>query len=337
MSDLETLKKIIPPDQAIANKALARALQQVKRIFDVPAGELPPRLIALESISDLQQIADLDQPLPADVTAFYANIFATGTGPGNVVTTDDVIGIAAGNTVSEKLPLVSQGLQELTSIGALSSLTANGGTPTSPTNGIYTVMLYTLTGDYTTTNPVEIDPGPPPVFENEYTITIPIPLPGADTYGPSFDLSSVLDDAFANLIILANTAINNVAINYADTVIEINQHYQAVADQLVINVENCVLAEIDIANLVSDIANANLVSNATTSTMNFVSSLHGFGLDTGPGGTAGFLSRVANLSSQTGQAVIASLREGRNIENLNQIGIVLDTQIPSVTPVGNLG
>jgi len=336
MSDLDTLKKIIPPDQAVANKALARGLQQVKRIFQVTSPELAPVLTVLETVDDLPMIAGLDSLLPANVVSFYANTFATGTGPGNTVTTDDVIGIAAGTTVTRELPLAAQGLQVLTDQGAFLPLTANGGTPTSSTNGIYTVMQYCLAGDYTTVANVEIDPGPPPVYAFEYTVTIPAPLPGANTYGPSFSLSSVLDDAFGNLIGLANVVIANVAVNNANTVTDINQHYGAAANQLATNVTNCVLAGIDVANLVFDIANANLVSNSTSSTMNFVSSLHDLGLDQAPGGTANFLAGVANLDTMAGQAVVASMRESRNIQRLNEIGILLDTQIPSVPPVGNV-
>lgn len=338
MSDLDTLKKIIPPDQAVANKALARGLQQVKRIFQVTSPELAPVLTVLETVDDLPMIANLDSPLPGNVVQFYANTFATGTGPGNTVTTDDVIGIAAGTTVTTELPLATQGLQTLTDQGDFLPLTANGGTPGSSTNGIYTVMQYCLAGDYTTV--VEItppDPGPPPVpGVYAYTVTIPAPLPGQGIYGPDASLTAVLDDAFANLIGLANTVIANVAINNASTVAEINQHYEATANQLAINVTNCTLAGLDVANLAFDISNANLVSNSTSSTMNFVSSLHDLGLDQTPGGTANFLARVANLDTMSGQAVVASMREGRNIQRLNNIGILLDTQIPSVPPVGNV-
>lgn len=336
MSDLDTLKKIIPPDQAVANKALARGLQQVKRIFQVTSDELAPVLTVLETVNDLPMIAGLESPLPGNVVQFYANTFATGTGPGNTVTTDDVIGIAAGTTVTTELPLATQGLQTLTDQGVFLPLTANGGTPGSSTNGIYTVMQYCLAGDYTTVANILINPGPPPVYANEYTVTIPAPLPGANIYGPSFSLSSVLDDAFANLISLANVVITNVAINNASTVAEINQHYEATANQLAINVTNCTLAGLDIANLAFDISNANLVSNSTSSTMNFVSSLHDLGLDQSPGGTANFLARVANLDTMSGQAVIASMREGRNIQRLNNIGILLDTQIPSAPLIGNV-
>jgi hypothetical protein len=323
MSDLDTLKKIIPPDQAVANKALARGLQQVKRIFQVNSAELAPRLAQLETVDDLPMIANLDSPLPANVVSFYSTNLATGTGPGNTITTDDVIGIAAGTTVVSELPLAGAGLQTLDSLGAFTSLTANGGSSGSANNGIYTLMQYALAGDYSDSGNIA----------NTTTIPNTIYYAGPQVFA---NVDVAFSDSSVGLIVRANAVINNVAVTYANTVSDINQHYDAAANQLAINVTNCVKAGIDIANVAFDIANANLISNATSSTLNFVASLHDLGLDQAPGGTANFLARVANLDTMAGQAVVASMREGRNIERLNQVGILLDTQISSVPPVGNV-
>jgi hypothetical protein len=59
--------------------------------------------------------------------------------------------------------------------------------------------------------------------------------------------------------------------------------------------------------------------------------LQTLGVDVAPGGSAEFIERVANLSNLTGQGVVASLREGRNIQRLNEVGIVLATQITGTT------
>lgn len=338
MSDLDTLKKIIPPDQAVANKALARGLQQVKKIFNVATPDLAPVLATLENVTDLPLINNLSSPLPANVQGFYSNSFATGTGPGNTITTDDVIGIAAGTTVTTELPAVAADLQQITNAGGLIQLTANGGTPSSAVNGVYTVMQYCLAGAYTTVVVSPGDPGPPPTPDIfTFTVTIPPPLPGQGIYGPADGSPQpLLDEAFVNLINNANIVINTVASTYSNIVAHANECYTATANQLAINVTNCIKADIDIANVVFDIANANLINNATSTTMNFVSSLHDFGLDQAPGGTASFLDRVADQTTTAGQGVIASMREGRNIRKLNEIGILLDTQIPDTTPVGNL-
>ena len=342
MSDLNTLKKIIPPDEAVANKALAYSLQQIKKIFDTDIETLAPVIAGLETNAGLPDIENLDTPVPPEVQALYGgSVIAVGTGPGNSVTTMDVIGTAAGYVINDELPLVTDGINELANIGALNILTANGGSNTSAINGIYTTMQYTLAGDYTTVTEVTPpDPGPPPTPGSyDYTITIPAPLPGAGIYGPFSSSTEVYDSAFANLINLANNAISNIASTYSNIATQSNQATNAMANQLAVNTTNCISAGIDIGNLVANIANANLIANSTSTVLNFTSQLHDLGLDIREGGTAQFLEGIANLDSIAGQAVVSSMREGRNIERLNQIGILLDTQVPAVVipgPAANL-
>jgi hypothetical protein len=148
MTTYNNLKKIIPPDQALANQALSRSLRQVKDIFNTDLPAVSAAVSQLESNRDLDLINALTEPIPAVVTAFVGNTLATGTGPGNTLTTNDVIGIAAGVTVPTELPIVTTVVTELTTLGALLPLTANGGSSGSTDNGIYTLMSYALTGAY---------------------------------------------------------------------------------------------------------------------------------------------------------------------------------------------
>jgi hypothetical protein len=101
------------------------------------------------------------------------------------------------------------------------------------------------------------------------------------------------------------------------------------------------VAGIEIGNIVNDPANANLVSNSVTTSLSLASQLHDIGLDVSEGGGAQFFEQVANTTNLTGQAVIASMREGRNIAVLNAVGIQLDTQLIDVnantTVANNLG
>lgn len=336
-----TLKKIIPPDQALANQALSRALQQVKDVFNTDLPTLAQVVFNLESTKDLPLISSLTLPLSSNVANFYSNTFATGTGPGNAVTLADVIGTASGNTMNSELPTVIGIVSQLDNTGAFDTLTANGGTPSSSVNGVYTVMQFCLAGDYTTV--VEIDPGDPgadppvpPTFS--FTIDIPAPLPGQGVYGPESSQQPVLDAAFVNLIANATSAISNVANTYPEQATATNSAYANMATQLQFNVTNCLAAGIDIGNLVSNIANASVESNTTVTVMSFVSSLHEIGLDVSQGGQSEFVQQVSNVSTLGGQAVIASMREGRNIAILQAAGIQLDTQISDVnvaTPIAN--
>jgi len=63
--------------------------------------------------------------------------------------------------------------------------------------------------------------------------------------------------------------------------------------------------------------------------MSFTTNLHSYGIEVAPGGANEYLEKVANRSSLSGQSVIGSLREGRNIQSLQSAGIKLDTQLSS--------
>jgi hypothetical protein len=323
MTTYNTLKKIIPPDQALANQALSRSLRQVKDIFRADLPGVSEAVSNLESNKDLDLINALTTPIPAVVTDFVGNILATGTGPGNTITTNDVIGIAAGATVTVELPVVTEVVTQLADAGALAPLTANGGSSSSSVNGIYTLMSYTLAGAYTSV----IDPGPP--------VVISVTIPNTTWYAGPQTFSSV-DDAFATagtgLIAVANGWISNIAANNSALASQANEATDACAQQLVLNVNNCTAAGIDIGNVVNDIANANLVPNSISTVLGLTSQLHDIGLDVTEGGAAQFFENIANTSNITGQAVISSMREGRNIALLNAVGIVLDTQLIDVNP-----
>jgi len=333
MTTFDRLKRIIPPDQALANQALSRSLRQVKDIFQTDLPSFAQAVESLESNKDLDLINALDTPIPPVVTGFINTILATGTGPGNTVTINDVIGVAAGNTVSTELPVVTTVIQDLSSAGALVSLTANTGNPNSAINGVYTVMSYALSpsapyiGTITDGNGNIIG----------YTLDLPSNnylnvLGGSGSFSNS-SLNGVIDAAFAgNLIPAANLWITNIASNNQAQAAASNQATDAIAQQLLLNQNNSIAAGINIGNVVNDLANANLVPNSITSALSLGTRLHDIGTDITEGGSAQFFQATANTSTLSGQAVISSMREGRNIATLNAVGIQLDTQLVDINP-----
>lgn len=323
MTTYTTLKKIIPPDQALANQALSRSLRQVKEIFNTDLPTLANAASVLESNKNLNLINDLTTPMPDEVLDFWGNTFATGTGPGNTLTTNDVIGTASGNTHNTELPVVTDVLTQLNAIGALNALTGNGGTPSSVNNGIYTIMEYCLANAY------------PDGFGN-------IQLPTTNYFIPPTNPYLDFDDAFGNALIpAANSAIANIATVYSNLAVISNQATANMAQQLVFNVKNLTYAGLDIGNIVNNPADANLVPNSISTVLGLTGQLHDIGLDVSEGGAAQFFEAVANTSALSGQAVIAAMREGRNIAVLNTVGIQLDTQLSDVSPnpqiANNLG
>jgi hypothetical protein len=74
---------------------------------------------------------------------------------------------------------------------------------------------------------------------------------------------------------------------------------------------------------------ANLIPNNNPTVYSLVYNLPSYGQQTEAGGMAQFWEGVANISTFTGQAVVATLREGVNLARLGNAGIQTNTLVPS--------
>jgi hypothetical protein len=296
----QNLARVIPPDQALANRAIARSLQQVKNIFSSNLEEFSAAIAVVEGSNDLPLITALQQTIPAVVRNRLDSLFATGSGAAGIITLFDMIGVAAGVPYTEQYRILTDQVSQLESAGALLTLTNN-------TDGVYTVMQNTLDGDYN-----EETPGPEPEDPVVITIVIPSPLPGAGTYDS-------VDDAFADgLIPAAESLISAIAAGNAAATASLNLATTSIVAALVKEKQNFALTNLDINEL---------QANDRTSIMALTSNLHEIGVDSRSTGSAAYFEAVADQSTLSGQAVIAAMREGRNMQAFNNIGIELDTQI----------
>jgi hypothetical protein len=291
------LAKIVPPAQALANQAIIRSLQQVKDIFAVALPDLATAVAATATNQGLSSIEALAQPVPQSIQTSLLAQLAAGSGPEGTLTLFDFLGAAAGIPYANNFAAVTNTVNQLQSAGALDTLTDS-------TDGVYQIMLNTLDGDYTTV----IDPGPP----EDISITIPGSLPGTGTY-------TSLDDAFTQgLIPAAQNLISNIATVNSAAAASLNSEFDSIAAQLVYEITNLSAAGVEFAEL----------TTSTASLLSIITNLHEIGQDISPNGQTTFFIAIADTTNIYGQAVIASLREGRNIEVLNTAGIELDTQIP---------
>ena len=332
MTTLNSLEKIIPPDQALANKALSQSLRQIKSIFNSTLPEFAEVVTSLETNVGLPLIENLDSPIPEFVNEFYQTQLADGTGPGGTVTTDDVIGTAAGAVHNQELPVATFVVEELEKTGALNVLTFDNGNPFSSTVlGIYTVIQYVVDDEYT--QEVIIPPGPPtpedpdpePIIE--YFVQIPSPQPAAGRYpsSGSTDVVTARSLAVTALVALAQTAITTIANNNANAAAASNNAYNKMAEQLAREKTNRAKAGINFDDL-------DPAADGTTALMSVVTNLHTFGTQDAAGGPATFFDAIADRSNIYGQAVVSSLREGRNIARLSSVGINIDTQLTDIVP-----
>lgn len=139
------------------------------------------------------------------------------------------------------------------------------------------------------------------------------------------------DAALTQLIVNATSQVSNISVSYPTQSGVLNSDFNTMGAKLVSENTNLALASIDIPNL---------DASGRGPIMSFVQSLPGYGTNTEADGPAQFIETVADLATQGGQAIVACLREGRNLLVLNGVGIGQDTAIPSeyvgIVPQANL-
>lgn len=153
----------------------------------------------------------------------------------------------------------------------------------SALTSLYNQMLLTVQGDYD-------DPLYPP------QIIIPSG-PAAGTYSDG-------NSAFTSgLIPAANTLITNLISTYPAATTSLNNSVNAICEQYVYEYTNQTKAGLTFADL---------TSGSQQSTISFMSGLASAGLETQIGGQSSYLSSVADATTESGQAILGALREGRN-------------------------
>ena len=290
------LQKILPPDQALANRALSRSFYQVKNLTALTLPDIATAAEAVESNQGLADINDLTEPVPAqDATAVKSALAPddAATGAGGLFTLYDFIGTAAGYPYVTELPEVTQQLGNVAEQSGFTPLL-------DPANGAYTIMEQTLAGDYG-------DPTTGPIAN------VPAPFNTGDPY-------SNADVAFQTYISITQGILGNIANTYVEQATAADDAWEIMVEQYDREAANWQLANLEVDEL---------VGNNRAAIMSVITDLHAIGTDVAPKGAAEFFQAVANQATPAGQAVIASLREGRNIDALQNAGIGIDTNLPA--------
>ena len=215
MITYQRLSLIIPPDQALACKAMQVSLQQIKNINNLSLAQLSAAFANMQTTRDLDLISSLTTAVPPSVAEFYANTYATGSGPNGTLVITDLLGAAVGVPFTSDLTNVTTTINSMTSDGILTTLT-----------GTYVRMENTVNGVYT---------------DLSGNVVIP-PGPGAGTYGNA-------DAALNALISNAAVEVANIESSYPTQSGVLNSNFIAMAANLSSELTNLSLASIDIANL----------------------------------------------------------------------------------------
>lgn len=310
----DRLSQIIPADQALAAKAVATGLQQIAGVTNITLPVLANVVINLQTTNNLPIITALEQAVPTSVAEYLSNIAGTGGTPIGVC---DVLGIAAGYQVTD---------------GFLNTVSTLANTNVAYLTSVYTTMNRVIGSVYG-------DPVLGPVV-------IPNGLPGAGTYYASTSedinpnpppanttaiITNAADNAFTGatgdlpstgpgLIPVAQIEIGNIANNSFAQVATLNSYFTSMAEQVVREQNLQSVAQIDFANL---------IPNNSPTVYSLVYSLPSYGQQTESGGMAQFWEGVADISTFTGQALVATLREGVNLALLGSAGIQTNAIVPS--------
>lgn len=306
MITLDRLQQIIPADQALANKALSVALSQITGIKNVQLTEFANTVSGIQTTRDLPLITALNTAVPPSVANYYINTLATGGGSNGDIRIVDIIGLAAGWVATDGFTRTV----ELFATMDLAYLTT-----------IYTTMYRSLNGDYGSTDsgPLVIPSGLPcagTYLGTEQTEPNPDPPPPDITY---YDPTAI-ELAMSCLTGAAATEIAALELAYPAQTTELNTIWDNMAAQVVR--ERAQQAQIGLNY-------ANFQANDRNSIYGFIFSLPDYGLQSEVGGMAWFVEAMADIGTQAGQAIIASLRQGRNNVLLGNSGIYTNTKIPA--------
>ena len=159
-------------------------------------------------------------------------------------------------------------------------------------------------------------------------VTGPVTVPAGYGAGVYANASVAIGNA---LIATAVTEIGNIVSSYPNETAAMNTEFNTMAEKIMTETNNLELAGIYISEL---------TTNDQGPVMSFVESLPSYGLNKEQNGPVWFLEQVADLTTLGGQAIVGCLREGQNSVILNNVGVGLDTGIPSdpssPNPVANL-
>lgn len=313
----ERLATIIPPDQALANKALSFSMKQVSGINNMKLPAFAAAVSAMQSMVGLPLVNAQTSAVPPTVSNYFKNNIAKGTSVNGSFVIADFLGTLAG----------FPGTAALTSSVATMK-TMNLGYLTL----CYTTMVNAMAGVYNVPNATE-----PTAFD----VLIPGGLPAAGRYEPTLTPNGspppnylvvipAIRFAMAALISVSNSTIAGLSGSPQASVLNTNWNTMGLA----ITNENNNQAK---ANLVW----ANLVANNQQSTFALAQSLPSMAYDTAVGGQVQFFNAIANQATLPGQAIVGLFRQGTTTAALNSVGITNSNNIPqdpaTPAPQANIG
>lgn len=293
MTTLDRLSQIVPPDIALANKALSVSMLQITGIASMNLPEFANTVSNVQTTFGLPLITNANSAVPANSADAIINKLGVGTSNNGTITISDAMGTIAGVVSANAIANTIQ----ITNTMNLSNL-----------SNIYIDMTATANGSYgnITTGPIIIPSGP---ANGTY-----------DNLNAAFSGQTISGNTGGLGLIPATTSnvIPAIVATYPTQTSNLNANWSNMAVQL--NLEKTIQQN-------ADIVFANLIPNNTSSIFSFIFSLPTYGQDTTLGGTAQFLESVADKTTLGGEAIIATLRQGQS--GISSTGIKPSINVPA--------
>ena len=289
----------VPEYIADSNQALSRSLQQIKDVFNVTSQSLSQLTEKLETTKGLDIINALESPVPASTISFFKTLYGQGSGPNGEFLVTDVIGSVAGYTHTVELEQMTTTISNLDDLNELDYL-----------NELYYAItqIYANASGYYYTVPGPPDPetGTPTTIPMwEFPSSMSGPLGGTNGYS-------------------SRDAAVTAAIGEIDN--ELSRLASAYPTQAELTTNNITNMSNQVKRELSNMPKAGIVPeetqlNVKSSVMGLVSNLHDYGADDSLGGAGWILENCADQTTLYGEAIVAALREGRNIRRMNDAGV----------------
>ena len=322
-SGCDELGKIIPPADAVANKAIEVALKQINNIVTTTLPKLAETILgSTDRDWDPAQEYLANDVVKVDTTP--APTFYRAKSPGCTLSTF---------TVPPGVDITDTDYWTETTLGGLSTMKdlplIQAQTTPVPTD----VAQFFATEVATGTGPCGVlttyDVLGLALDSNDFAARLTDVADIIDGLGTGLDdlsqiyidmLSSANDAAMITLIANANAEIASINSVHPSQVATMNTAWTYIANLMNLSAKYTSQAGVDYFVL---------LPGDTGSTKSFVQNLPQYGLLTASGDAAEFLESLADVTTLGGQAIVGAMREGRNQAKLNTSGLYNNTQIPS--------
>ena len=320
-SGCEELGKIIPPDQAVANKSTQASLQQISGIAGTTLPQLAQTIIGIATNTWNINQSYLENSLVSTGTPIPANYRAQQDVPAGINITDTAYWLPTSlgglSTMAGLSDIQSQTSAISSSVATQFSNLATGSGP----NGTVTVCdIIGLAIDY-----------------NNFAVQLNSATSAIDTLDGLGELNTLKaayvsmltapdDAAVITLIATANSAISSIVLAQPALTSTLNSAFDTMA---------ALLSQEKTYQTNSGVNFFDTAQGTTNSVYAFVQNLPTYGVQVDAGGPAYFLNQVADTSIITGQAIVGSMREGANNQRLGASGIdinIAPSPAPAITP-----